>query len=562
MAAINTVLTYEGLNHITEAVTNGFYVFPIEFAVSSVSSGDVIETGKARTYADMNSTWITKPISSILRTPPNSFTFICELIIGEPGIFSNKPIAEIYIIGQDDHIDPVTGLYTKFLLTVSKPSDDIFYYYDSGSITLRIAVTIDNAVSVPFEIHYSQSEDVFDHNWDDNAHVAIQRSLATVGGYVHDSMRKLEGQNIEFNSVWESGVSADMVVKRGTDSWDIATVSDGDKPLGLSLNYIGSHTWLPNTPYLCGTFVTPVTKNGHTYIAAWDLSRDHEIISSGLIEPDWNLEEASSTPDGDITWIECTKRAVLHHGLVQTETVVHTYGVALYLSSTNPGEITSDITAIKVGISLGGGLIYFGSYGYGSFGSNTSKEIYQPDHGFDIGSLVKFDGSIYAHAKADSSPNAEVVGIVCKVSDEDNFELLVCGYLSGLTGLTAGVYFLSDTSAGEMTLTETTTAGHVSKPVFHAVSDTDGYFINMRGLQIAASSTSHYLSFDDSDLAAGILSVNHSLGHEYVSVTCYNDLKVNVDLTGLITIVDSNNLTVNLSSFGVLTGIWNLIVLD
>lgn len=73
-------------------------------------------------------------------------------------------------------------------------------------------------------------------------------------------------------------------------------------------------------------------------------------------------------------------------------------------------------------------------------------------------------------------------GIVIEVVDSDNFVLLTNGYVTGLSGLTAGeVHFLSDTTAGALTTTEPTTATHVSKPLLLADSTTSGYFYNFRG---------------------------------------------------------------------------------
>lgn len=118
----------------------------------------------------------------------------------------------------------------------------------------------------------------------------------------------------------------------------------------------------------------------------------------------------------------------------------------------------------------------------------TTKAINQTTHGFAVGDVVKYSGSAYAKAQADSTANAEVVGIVSAVADANNFTLTTVGYVSGLSGLTANTtYFLSASSAGALTATEPSTSNQISKPVFRAVSTTAGYFFNMRGVVISTA---------------------------------------------------------------------------
>jgi hypothetical protein len=61
------------------------------------------------------------------------------------------------------------------------------------------------------------------------------------------------------------------------------------------------------------------------------------------------------------------------------------------------------------------------------------------------------------------------------------------GYVSGLSGLTAGTtYYLDASTAGALTSTEPLTTGYISKPVLIADSTTSGYVIESRGIQNAA----------------------------------------------------------------------------
>jgi hypothetical protein len=136
--------------------------------------------------------------------------------------------------------------------------------------------------------------------------------------------------------------------------------------------------------------------------------------------------------------------------------------------------------------SDGSGNLSWGPAG----GTETKRTVTQAGHGFAAGDVVYISGEdTYALADASAASTAEVVGIVESVPDTDTFVLLTSGYISTLSGLTAGtVYFLS-TTAGEYTATEPSTVGEVSKPLFVAVSATEAYFVNMRGSVVGTASS-------------------------------------------------------------------------
>ena len=119
-------------------------------------------------------------------------------------------------------------------------------------------------------------------------------------------------------------------------------------------------------------------------------------------------------------------------------------------------------------------------------GSGGSLSVNQSTHGFAVGDILKRGSGSYAKAQADSSANSEVVGIVTAVADTDNFTLTVSGSgtLSGASLTDGTCYFLSPSSAGAYTTTETSTATQVSKPVFVATSSTTFIWINQRGIII------------------------------------------------------------------------------
>jgi hypothetical protein len=106
-------------------------------------------------------------------------------------------------------------------------------------------------------------------------------------------------------------------------------------------------------------------------------------------------------------------------------------------------------------------------------------------HGFVVGDWLRDTGSGYAKAQADSLGNAEVVGLVVDVPDTDNFTLQGGGYTTVLSGLTAGEqYWLSESSAGAMTVTEPTADGDISKPIFIADTTIAGWIQIQRSLEL------------------------------------------------------------------------------
>ena len=141
------------------------------------------------------------------------------------------------------------------------------------------------------------------------------------------------------------------------------------------------------------------------------------------------------------------------------------------------------MTLTKIGSSLSGGA--------------DLVTITQADHGFTVGKVLKSSGSngTYATALADTAANAEVVGIVVQVIDTDTFTMALSGRITvdgAVPDVTAGsVLFLSQSSAGDLTATEPTTAGQVSKPVaVVTTADSEMLMVNYRGEIISTSTES------------------------------------------------------------------------
>lgn len=109
------------------------------------------------------------------------------------------------------------------------------------------------------------------------------------------------------------------------------------------------------------------------------------------------------------------------------------------------------------------------------------KTITQSSHGFTKGQILYYNASgFYAKARANSWSTVWSVGMVYEVVSVSQFKIIQCGYITGLSGLTAGtVYYQSVSVAGALQSTQPDgTSTSIIKPCFIADSTTSGYFFN------------------------------------------------------------------------------------
>jgi len=78
-------------------------------------------------------------------------------------------------------------------------------------------------------------------------------------------------------------------------------------------------------------------------------------------------------------------------------------------------------------------------------------------------------------------------------------------------------------------------------------------------VQIQTQAASYVMSFQNAQLVAGQLTVNHDLSQRVVLVQV-NDDQGHVIQADQITLVNNNQVLISLVSYGVITGTWNVIV--
>lgn len=177
-----------------------------------------------------------------------------------------------------------------------------------------------------------------------------------------------------------------------------------------------------------------------------------------------------------------------------------------FLSTVVPGAITTTepsvpgqiIKAVLVADSVTSGWIlpypaYYVSSGGsgGGNGFNVTKLITQALHGFSVNDVVGFSGGTYNKAIANGTYQGEIVGLVTKINDLNNFELTQSGYISGLTAVLtpSTTYFLSTLVPGLLTSVEPSLPGQIVKSVIVADTISSGWILPYPAYYVSSGST-------------------------------------------------------------------------
>lgn len=166
-------------------------------------------------------------------------------------------------------------------------------------------------------------------------------------------------------------------------------------------------------------------------------------------------------------------------------TLVPATGVATFSIGGTSGNITS-------GLTFSGAVSFAGNVNvpHTSF-KITGITLGTP--GYTFGSVVRITSSGYTAAIANTPDSSEVVGVISQRTISDSTVTLlgkIDGDFSGVSGGTLSpgcIYFLSPTIRGNITDTEPTTVGQVSKPVIMGLGQTAGFVLQYRGNYLNSS---------------------------------------------------------------------------
>jgi hypothetical protein len=128
-------------------------------------------------------------------------------------------------------------------------------------------------------------------------------------------------------------------------------------------------------------------------------------------------------------------------------------------------------------------------------------EINQENHGLNVGEAIKFNGTSYIKAKADSEENAGVLGLVNTVIDDDNFTYQFGGLFTKGTYIDGESYFLSTETSGEISLKPDYEIGQYEQ--FVGTATDEGLLINIDFGSIDGSSGGTTLEQEITQLSHG-----------------------------------------------------------
>jgi len=162
---------------------------------------------------------------------------------------------------------------------------------------------------------------------------------------------------------------------------------------------------------------------------------------------------------------------IVDGGTGQTTAQAAIDALSAVAGATNEHVLTKDTAT--------GNAIFKVAAGGGGSGDSIAKAFTKTAHGFAVGDVVYNTGTDETSwAKASTSSLATLgYGVVSAVADANNFTITFSGYVSGLTGLTAGSYYYTGSTAGLLTPTE----GSVySNPVMLSLTTTTAMVLPWR----------------------------------------------------------------------------------
>ena len=171
--------------------------------------------------------------------------------------------------------------------------------------------------------------------------------------------------------------------------------------------------------------------------------------------------------------------------MIAVDGVMQEPGSAYTISGTNIVFGSAPLTeATFWGVELG-------DIGGTSVSSSDQILVVATGHSFVVGRWMKATSTdgVYAYADCTTEPNAEVAGVIISVTT-DTYTLQVHGTVTGdaVPAQAGGTIMFLDDSNGQMTTTETSTVGEVSKPLAIVTkNDSEMVILTYRGEVVSSS---------------------------------------------------------------------------
>lgn len=97
--------------------------------------------------------------------------------------------------------------------------------------------------------------------------------------------------------------------------------------------------------------------------------------------------------------------------------------------------------------------------------------ITQVGHGFSVGDAIRYNGTAFVWAQADSETNAKTIGVVSRVIDDDHFSYRNEGLIDDEQFTSGNAYYLSPTTAGLIENLSSWSTGQVKQLIGHCGPD-------------------------------------------------------------------------------------------
>lgn len=209
-------------------------------------------------------------------------------------------------------------------------------------------------------------------------------------------------------------------------------------------------------------------------------------------------------------------------------------------------EAAGVITIVSTGGSGAGDAVAFDITWTHELGSTLSACFLKP---------VARVGSTYALASADTAANVETVGVIKAIVDSTALTIQQLGKLSAPAhGYTGPVCFVP-AAAGFPTETAPSLTGQYRKPILRILDADNVEVIDATAVIVGTLYTSYPRIFTNTDLVAGKLTLAHGLHIQYGFVVVTDDSNI-VVYPDDVTYTDIDNLEIDLTSLGAITGSW------
>ncbi len=182
------------------------------------------------------------------------------------------------------------------------------------------------------------------------------------------------------------------------------------------------------------------------------------------VSGEWELELAA--PYGEAT------------GEGLNYTIVKDFSVNLGLPLINPGDVETATLLTRAFLILDQAIVFGDGSADLEFVGNTAAP-----HGFDIGSVVRFNNTGWVLAHSGDEENSVVMGVVSAILTPQSFKYVIGGFVTGITGATlvAGDTYYLKSTADQINFTNDIGDTSLKIPIFVATNTTDAFLLIIGG---------------------------------------------------------------------------------